>query len=216
MRRLILEASEKELIKVGIEIPQFTKIKSLEFLFFLRQDHEEFSAISEVVFKDETGTVKDLLGGGFLIEAQLLEKKTDRMCVVFIRGGPTLSSVLEFIGVPGGYLFTPLGINEEKIKICFLGNETQVKEFMERLDILQIRYRVVLLTDANFSPISPLSQLTEKQRQVLMSAYKMGYYAVPRNVTTEEIAKKLNLVDSTVVEHLRKAEQKLISQILEQ
>ena len=87
---------------------------------------------------------------------------------------------------------------------------------MEKIDSLGIRYHVVLLADANFSLISPLNQLTEKQREVLIAAYKLGYYDIPRRITSEELAKKLGLVDSTVVEHLRKAEHRLITQVFEQ
>jgi hypothetical protein len=215
MRRLILEISEKELVKIGIELPVFNQIKSLELLYFLRQDPVEFAAISHVEFKDSNSKVKDLLTGGFLVEAQELEHKNGAY-TVFMRGGPSLSSVLSAIGIKGGYLFPPLGIKDGKIKITFLGSEAEVKDLMEKIDALEIRYRVVLLADTNFSPISPLTQLTEKQREVLIAAYKMGYYDIPRKVTSEEIAKKLGLADSTIVEHLRKAEQRLITQMLEQ
>jgi hypothetical protein len=216
MRRLILEVSEKELIKVGIELPPFKKIKSLELLYFLRQDHEEFAAISQVEFKDSTSKVEDLLVGGFLVEAQVLERQKNGVYIVFLRSGPSLSSVLNSIGIESGYLFPPLGIGGEKVKFSFLGSEQQIKDFMEGIDAIGIRYRVVLLTDANFSPTSPLNQLTEKQREVLITAYKLGYYEIPRKITSEELANKLGLVDSTVVEHLRKAEQRLMRQILGQ
>jgi hypothetical protein len=215
MRRLILEISSKELVKIGIELPVFQRIKSLELLYFLRQDPEEFAAISHVEFKDPNSKVKDLLRGGFLIEAQELEHKNGAY-TVFMRGGPSLSSVLRAIGIFGGYLFPPLGIGDGKIKITFLGSEVEVKDFMEKIDAIGIRYHVALLADTNFSPISPLNQLTEKQRKVLLAAYKMGYYDIPRKITSEELAKKLGLVDSTVVEHIRKAEQRLIKQIIEQ
>ena len=86
---------------------------------------------------------------------------------------------------------------------------------MEKIDELGIRYRVVLLADANFSPISPLNRLTEKQREVLMAAYRLGYYDIPRKITSEELAKRLGIVDSTVVEHLRKAELRLMAQLFE-
>jgi predicted DNA binding protein len=134
---------------------------------------------------------------------------------MFLRGGPSLSSVLSARGIESGYLFPPIGIGDGKIKISFLGSEKQVKNFMEKIDELGIRYRVVLLADANFSPISPLNRLTEKQREVLIAAFKLGYYAIPRKITSEELAKKLGLVDSTVVEHLRKAEQRLMTQLFE-
>ena len=71
------------------------------------------------------------------------------------------------------------------------------------------------MADANFSPISPLNRLTEKQREVIMTAYKMGYYDIPRKITSEELAERLGLVGSTVVEHLRKAEQRLMTQLFE-
>ena len=215
MRRLILEVFEKELAKIGIELPQFQKIKSLKLIYFLRQDPQEFAAISEVEFKDSTSKVEDLLTGGFLVEAQVLERQKNGAYLVFLRGGPSLSSVLSAIGKESGYLFPPIGIGDGKIKISFLGSEKQVKNFMEKIDELGIRYRVVLLADANFSPISPLNRLTEKQREVLMAAYKLGYYEIPRKITSEELAKELGIVDSTLVEHLRKAEQRLMTQLFE-
>jgi hypothetical protein len=216
MRRLILEVYEKEFSKAGVELPPVQKIKSLELLYFLRQNQEEFAAVSRVEFKDATSKVEDLLGGGLLAEAQVIEKEKNGAYIVFLRSGPSLSSVLNNIGIESGYLFPPLGIGDGKVKFSFLGSEPQVKEFMEKIDSIGIRYRVVLLTDANFSPISPLNQLTEKQREVLIAAYKMGYYDIPRKITSQELGKKLGLVDSTVVEHLRKAEQRLMTQILEQ
>ena len=212
----MLEVPLKELAKVGVDLPQFNDIKSLEFLYFLKQDHEEFAAIAEVEFKDAAQNPSEMLNGGYLLEAQELEHKKNGAYTIFIRGGPSLSSLLEFIGLEGGYLFTPLGIADGKIKICYLGSEMQVKEFLEKIDVLEIRYRVVLLADANFSPSSPLSQLTEKQRKILLAAHKLGYYSIPRKISSRELAKKLGLVDSTVVEHLRKAEQRLINNIIEQ
>src|SRR5208337_161610 len=179
MRRLILEVSEKELTKIGVELPQFRKIKSLEFVYFLRQDPEEFAAIAQVEFTDSTSKVEDLLAGGFLVEAQVLEREKNGGYIIFMRGGPSLSSVLNFVGIESGYLFPPLGIGDGKVKISFLGSEVQVKEFLERIAVLGIRYRVVLLADASFSPISPLNDLTEKQREVLLTAYKLGYYDIP-------------------------------------
>ncbi|MGD6850798.1 MAG: helix-turn-helix domain-containing protein [Candidatus Bathyarchaeia archaeon] len=216
MRRLILEVSEKELFKAGIELPPLKEIKSLELLYFLRQDPQEFAAISRVEFKNSNIKIDDLLKRGLLIDAQVIEKEKNGAYILLVRSGsPTLSSVLNYIGIEGGYLFPPLAIEDDKIKFSFIGSGPQIKEFMEKLDAISIRYRVVLLTDANFSPISPLSQLTEKQQIVLLNAYKMGYYDIPRKVNTEEIAKKLGIVDSTVVEHLRKAEQRIIKQIIE-
>jgi hypothetical protein len=214
MRRLILEASEKEISKVGVEIQPVQKIKSLDLLYVLRQDREEFAAISRVEFKDASSRIEDLLADGFLVEVQLLEQERSRTYTVFMRGGPSLSSVLESLGLSGGYLFPPLEIREGKIKFCFLGNARQVGEFLEKINAFGIRYKVVLLTDANFSPDSPLNKLTEKQKKVLIAAYKLGYYDIPRRINSEGLAQTLNIGSSTLGEHLRKAERSLIIHIL--
>jgi len=216
MRRLILEVSEKELFKAGIELPPVKKIKSLELLYFLRQDDKELAAISRVEFNDPELKIEEFTKSGLLNDVQIIEKEKKGTYILFTRtGAPSLSAVLKDLGIQGGYLFPPLGIEEGKVKFSFIGSEKQIKEFMEKLDAIAIHYRVVLLADANFSPISPFSQLTEKQQEVLLTAYKLGYYDIPRKITSQQIADKLKIADSTVVEHLRKAELRIIKQIIE-
>ena len=213
MRRLILEISEKELSKFGLEMGSFQKIKSLDFLHFLRQDREEFAVISRIEFKDDSSKIEDMLAGGLMVEAQILEQENNRTYTVFLKGGPSLSSILDYLGI-GGYLFPPLKISGRKLTLSFLGSERQVGEFIKKITTLGIRHKVVLLTEASFSPDSPLSMLTEKQRDVLIAAYKLGYYDIPRRINSEKLAKKLNIGGSTLGEHLRKAERRLLINIL--
>ena len=214
MRRLILEVSEKELPKIRIKMPGFHKIKSLELLHFLRHDPEEFAAVWRIELRDANDKIQDLLTNDFLAEAQVLDYEKNGKYTVFMRTGPIISSALNFIDASGGYLFSPLEIRDEKLKISFIGNESQVQEFLKRLSEIGIHYRVASLADASFSPDSPLNKLTEKQRAVLVAAHKLGYYEVPRKINSEQLAKKLGIGDSTLVEHLRKAEQRLINHIL--
>jgi len=213
MRRLILEISEKELFKFGLEMQSFQKIKSLRFLHFLRQDPEQFAVISRIELKDDSFKIEDLLDGGLLAEAQLLEQEKSRTYTVFLKGGPSLSSILDYLGLRG-YLFPPLEIRGEKLTISFLGSAQQVGELINKITALKIRHKVVSLTEANFAPDSPLSKLTEKQREVLIAAYKLGYYDLPRRINSEKLAEKLNIGNSTLGEHLRKAEQRLLNHIL--
>ncbi|NHN46639.1 helix-turn-helix domain-containing protein [Halostella sp. JP-L12] len=61
-----------------------------------------------------------------------------------------------------------------------------------------------------------LDALTDRQREVVRTAYEMGYYEVPREVSTAEIAGELDLDGSTVAEHLQRAERNLLSNYLGQ
>jgi len=63
------------------------------------------------------------------------------------------------------------------------------------------------------SPRSLLGELTKKQSHALMVAILRGYYEIPKKVSTEEIAKSLDLPRTTYEEHLRKAESKVMKAV---
>ena len=56
-----------------------------------------------------------------------------------------------------------------------------------------------------------LSLLTDRQREVIEIAVDAGYYEIPRRLNQSELAEKLGCAPSTVDEHLRKAESKMLS-----
>ncbi|WP_148882235.1 helix-turn-helix domain-containing protein [Thermococcus aciditolerans] len=74
--------------------------------------------------------------------------------------------------------------------------------------------RVISVEDAE-SEKSPISKLTKRQAEVLLLAYKSGYFDEPRKVTLRELAEMLNLSPSTVKEHLRKGLKKVLEGIIE-
>lgn len=55
-----------------------------------------------------------------------------------------------------------------------------------------------------------LNTLTAKQLLALVEAIDMGYYAMPKRATVDEIASRLKMPRSTFEEHLRKAEIKVM------
>jgi predicted DNA binding protein len=146
----------------------------------------------------------------------VFEQSEDGASIVFMRGGPLLSLLLNAAGVTGGYLFPPLEILDGKFKMSFVGSEQQISDFLEKIDEKGIRYKIIHVTHADFAPNSPLNRLTEKQREVMIAALKFGYFEVPRKISSEELGKKLNMVSSTLSEHLRKGEKRLLIELLNQ
>lgn len=55
-----------------------------------------------------------------------------------------------------------------------------------------------------------MPRLSEKQKQVIQLAVKLGYFDFPRKVNLDDLAKKLKLSKQTVQQHLRIAEKKLV------
>ncbi|WP_436348836.1 helix-turn-helix domain-containing protein [Natronorubrum sp. FCH18a] len=99
------------------------------------------------------------------------------------------------------------------IQHTFIGTEADLKEIFNsapgeaRIDVKDIgRYK------PSFD--NSLSKLSEKQREVLMMAYKHGYYQQPRQTTHEEIATKLDCTTANVGEHLRRIEHVIMESLI--
>ena len=59
-----------------------------------------------------------------------------------------------------------------------------------------------------------LDALTDRQLEVLQTAYDMGFYEVPRKASTDDIADEVGLDGGTVSEHLQRAERNILTQQL--
>jgi len=218
MRRLIVELSTKDLGTVS----PFQNVKSFEILHILRVDPSEFAALVRVEFGDQATTMKDVFRqsrgrGDAKVEYELMEQEKERTYTYFLkiksRAGRLRPQKLSVI-TAGGYLSVPFEVKDGRMKVTLLGNARQVKSALESLEKAHVRCKVVSLMDAKFSPSSPLGRLTGKQRAVLTKAYELGYYDRPRRISSEQLAKKLNIGKSTLVAHRRKAEQRILADIL--
>jgi predicted DNA binding protein len=56
-------------------------------------------------------------------------------------------------------------------------------------------------------------RLTAKQRRALMTALDQGYYNMPRKATAGKIAERLGIPRTSYVDHLRKAENKVLQAV---
>ncbi|NLN57548.1 MAG: hypothetical protein GX151_06300 [Gammaproteobacteria bacterium] len=217
MRRLILEVQANAFCKFEAKYSyqkiDCSKIRVLEIIHFLRNDNQEISFICKVDSKKPSTRVEDLFKYQDLT-AQMLGREKDGTCVYFIRGKPkNIQRKIEREAL-SGYEFTPFEIRAGRVKMGLLGDEHQVQGFLEAFEKAKIHYKVLLLTDAKFSPESPLSRLTEKQRQAVVLGYELGYFDAPRKISAEQLAKKLNLAKSTLTVHLRRAVHHLLAEML--
>jgi predicted DNA binding protein len=65
-------------------------------------------------------------------------------------------------------------------------------------------------------PNSLVDQLTAKQQSALRRAYTEGYYAWPRDTSSEEVADSLGITAPTFLNYLRKAHETLVANCIEQ
>lgn len=107
----------------------------------------------------------------------------------------------------------PLEIDEEGgLHMSVAGDPDKIrKAAMNRPGSIDIQLEEAENGGVDMVDITTL--LTERQQEVLEVAIEKGYYKIPREATNEDIAGDMDCSTSTVGEHLRKIESRLISEI---
>ncbi|MGA1873903.1 MAG: helix-turn-helix domain-containing protein [Thermoplasmatota archaeon] len=108
----------------------------------------------------------------------------------------------------------PFSANPDLIKFSAIGENEPLNKLIKITGLLG-KVEKVSFTQATFSEHDLLNVLTEKQKEIIIEAKKRGYYEYPRKINTQELSERLGISKATTVEHLRKAEMRLMSNLLE-
>ncbi len=211
MRRVTIESGIDEVGRFLGTDSIIRELELFEIISILREESNEWSIVCRVKMKNASLSFDKCFVNESAI-VQLLENEKNESKVYFLRTNPNALASNFF--ATGSYFSLPLEIKDGRIKASFLGTPQQIKQLLQLLGKSGFQYKIVSISDAKFSPNSPLSLLTEKQQKVLITAYKLGYYDIPKKTNTDEIAEKLHIRGATVVRHREKAEKRLISALL--
>jgi hypothetical protein len=161
-------------------------------------------------------TIKDLQGKGLLTKVEVLYKENDGSFVIFIEGKscvpPSPKNVKPFHVMMSK---PPEFLDIDKMKVEVIGKQKEMQRFLSYTSTLNSRpFKLTGLSTLEPRQESHLANLTGRQRQALITAYSLGYYDVPRRVSSDEVSRHLNMDKSTFVEHLRKAEKKIVAEVI--
>ncbi|WP_226011295.1 PAS domain S-box protein [Halomicrobium salinisoli] len=134
--------------------------------------------------------------------------------------GPVLASALVRRGAsPRAVRATPDGTEA----VVDASAATDVREFVETLaesypSVELVKRRTVERSMATRQELvtSLLDGLTDRQREVLRTAYYAGFFEWPRTSTGEEVAEMLDVTQPTVNRHLRLAQGALLAQLFDE
>lgn len=106
----------------------------------------------------------------------------------------------------------PLLFSQDTITFSAIGPEPGLERIVQFSKLLgtitSIAYEA-----AGYRGYQVLPRLSEKERLVLTAAINSGYYEYPRKMSATELAEKLGYSKSTLIEYLRKAENKVMEEI---
>ena len=216
MRRVTMEFNYKAAWK-HIFGSNADKVEVLEALRCFKCDTQGLAIICKIKLKDRNLNIEDLLvGKGLLTNIELLYREKDGSLVVFIEGRSCVPPPPKDIKLPKMLMTRPPDfLNVDRMKVEFVGKENEIKDFLQYANKWSNNsFKILGLTSVDTKGESLLSKLTHRQKQMLLTAYALGYYDVPRRISSDDLSRQLNVDKSTVVEHLRKAERKLIGSII--
>jgi len=217
MRKLTVRLSLNDEMKKMIE-PFLKYVESYRILEIVRLDFQEGIKVMIVSFKlRESFDLEDVEPPEFLEILSVL-KQEDNEYFVLLK-----------VDVPDSYMFmmneygdqltkdiiwdTPMYVDGDEVVLSCIGAKEELKMFLDLMESMG-EIEKISFTKATYDSKDLISTLTEKQKEVIELAKKKGYYDYPRGITIEELSKELNISKSTTSEHLRKAEQRLMSEIL--
>jgi len=218
MRKAIIEIEFIDQIKEIVKIDTLlTKVESIELIEILKIDFEKGLKIvlSNIIMKEEY-TIDDI-DLSDIAEIITILKRDGNKYTCLIKGQPPFGKNQWLKKISKKFDLniiwtTPSILSKEKMVISVIGTNEELQKFLKAIKLAG-NIKQISFQDADFEWQSVLSCLTEKQKEVIIEAKKMGYYNYPRKIDTDKLAQKVGISKSTAIEHLRKAESRIICNI---
>jgi hypothetical protein len=219
MKKAIVEFNfNKEFSQVINRYLQFDIIESFNLLEMLKLDLEKGIKVVLIKIEMKQGhTIHDmkLPEGSEIIS--ILDKE-DNIYTCLIKGQAPFDLLNKYENLKEEFDLnvkwdTPTRMSKEKIVMSAIGDPKELEKFVNAVkifgDIQKLSFQKI-----DFDEKRMLQCLTDKQRQVVIAAKKNGYYDYPRKINSEKLAETIGISKTTTIEHLRKAESRLISNLL--
>ncbi|MFB6179103.1 MAG: helix-turn-helix domain-containing protein [Halorientalis sp.] len=172
-------------------------------IVFLYQLHGDLERAREIMGSHEDVISHSISGDGKDLTAYIHLKPNETVGTLF-RLPQEYSVVVD----------TPIEcLPDGGIRVRSLGDQETITQSLE---LIPENIDVELESMGEYHPDDRqlFSMLTDRQREILVTAITQGYYDVPRNATYEDIATEMDLAPVTVGEHLRKIESRVLKEIV--
>lgn len=162
----------------------------------------------EVVADDPEAVAAAVESESAVEEFERLERTDRRVQVRYLDTAPrNLFEIAEDASLPPEY---PIVLRDGWASYDLTGSRDDFERFRERLDAWNANYELhSVLTTADADAL-----LTERQRQALVTAFRAGYFEVPRECTLADVAGAMDVDKSTASGLIRRAEQRILSRFL--
>lgn len=126
---------------------------------------------------------------------------------------PFAKSAIELSNI---HVQPPYGIDSERgMEMRMSGLSGSIRRFVSLLRMVMPPDKISVHSIRENETNGWTSDLTERQREVISLAIKMGYYDPDSNVKLKDIADELDMARSTLGEHIKRAEYEIMKKVRE-
>jgi predicted DNA binding protein len=192
----------------------FEKIESIEGLELFRFDFKKGDALMLTDFIMKEGY--SLEDAEIPAEAEILTiletKNRTYTCLMRLKPYRELDAIVKKFDIDVIW-DTPLRATEEKRVYSAIADQENMKKLLSAIKLVG-DIEKTSFHKATYGAHGLLSCLTARQKEILILAKKTGYYEYPRSTKSEDLAHMLGISKASTIEHLRKAEVRIMNQIL--
>lgn len=213
MRKLTVELKLKDELIKNLKF-LLEKTESIELIELIKLDFKKGIKMGIAALNMKEGfTIEDLDMPDYMESMTVLKKEGNRYIVVakvkFFKSFNRLAKKFDIDIIWD----TPSLFTKDKMTMSVTGTEENLKKFLNVIKLIG-EVKNVSFTQAAFNEQTILSCLTDRQKEILIAAKKNGYYNYPRKINSQQLSQKIGLSKPTVVQHLRKAEGRIIYNLL--
>lgn len=158
-------------------------------------------ALLEILTEKPVPIIAQIQAHDEIVDFDLLWKRRETTMAQIETTSPVLLLPLITAGIP---LQTPFEVRDGNATWEITTSSSRLSEFGTRLDEADISFDAEFVQEEASDSSSPL--LTDRQREVLLSAVEAGYYDTPRRATLTEVSESLDISKATGSDVLHRAE----------
>ncbi len=195
------------------------KTRRAEVVDYVRPLHMDRGNLTSLVrlrfAKGPARSPKSLLGFNGLTRVEVISQREDGTytCLMTTKPSGKLARLLEGFGKTFFVKEAPT-LRGGLVRLTLVGMEKGLRGFTAKLNRYGVRFTVGRIRAVDAAASDPLAALTARQSEALTLAHELGYFRRPKETSSDTLAKLLDIDKSTFLEHLRKAENRLLDSLL--
>jgi hypothetical protein len=148
--------------------------------------------------------------------SDLIVLRSDGREFTCLAKGTFSDDITRFLNTYGSKFDYPVVFRDDCLTFSMIGSPADFHTFVS--DAGEKRWGLEILSVSEYNPsvAGIFDVLTPKQKEILLEAYRRGFFDHPRRINAGELAERMGMHKTTLLEHIHKAENRLIGHILEQ